>query len=237
MANIYLRVPQNVADFFRHKDEHHPLGNYEPLTFEDHEYEAILLRHGLCDDSSKKFLTVLCYSQQSWNNILKGKLPRGGKVIFNRDETVWPSAKEICALEGRSLKQHEELFDYLCIGMPKEVVVGGNTVRTDRKFSLDGQSAQKLANILRDHFYHYFKEWCVQEKELFAKRGLFISKEEMLQRFYAQYNIRISQSNREHNSLRQMAKRMFGRAEQAKNRKTKMSGEYFDYVADTNTPI
>lgn len=230
MANVYLRVPPYVAAFYRHRDESNPLSEWQPVVFEDFSYEQTILRQGLVSDSNKKFLTVLCYSQASWSNICKGKLPQGGKNVFGREDKKWPTSREIVMLEGRPLRQNEELFDYLCIGLPREFVVAGNIVKTDRHTSLDGQTAQRLANVLRNEFYCFYYEWVLQEMREFQKHGLHISRSECMERFYAQYEIPIAPGTHQQESMRMLAKRLFWRSQRAKNKRLTIKGEYFEHL-------
>lgn len=233
MPNIYLRVPVYVAAFYRNRDEKKHLEKAEPVEFDELSYEVWMIRQGLRPDRSKGQLTVLCYSQQSWDNIVKGKLPYGGKTIISRDPASWPSPSEICTLEGRQLKLHEEMFDYLCIAAPREALIGGNVVRVTKTFALDGKTAQKMGNHLRNEFYHYFMEWCIQEHRIFRSKGLAITKAEMMERFYAQYDIPMRPDARNINTMRILAKRLFKRAASAlPNGRTPIKGDYFDYVGD-----
>ena len=233
MSNIYIRVPQYVAAFYRNREEDHPKGQFDPIEFDDISFESRLLKQGLRPDRSRGQMTVLCYSQQSWNNILQGKLPYGGKSILSRDPNIWPSAKEVCALEGRTLKLHEELYDYLCIALPKEALIGGRIVRITKDYALDAKTAQQMANLLRNEFYHYFMEWCIQEQRIFRQRRLVITKAEMMERFFAQYDIPIKPSARDKNAMRMLAKRLFKRAKGAQNNnRTPITGDYFDYIGD-----
>lgn len=233
MSNIYIRVPQYVAAFYRNRDENHPKGLFDPIEFDELSFEARLLKQGLRPDRSRGQVTVLCYSQQSWNNILQGKLPYGGKSVLNRDPNTWPTAKEICALEGRAMKLHEELFDYLCIALPREALIGGQIVRITRAFSLDAKTAQQMSNFLRNEFYHFFMEWVIQEQRIFRQRRINITKAEMMERFFAQYDIPIKPSARERNTMRMLARRLFKRAANAQtNNRTPITGDYFDYIGD-----
>lgn len=234
MANIYVRVPLYVAAFFRNADQNHRLTEWQPIDFEDFSYESTIIRQGMVDDRNKKILTVMCYSEQSWKNILRGKLPRGGKTVFIRDENKWPTAKEITALEGRSLKPNEELFDYLCISLPREMIVGGKMIRTPRSTSLDGQTAQRLANCLRNEFYQTYYEWVMQLQQQFEKRGLSISKAECMERFFAQYDIPMAQGGNQMNTMRMIVKRLFWRAERVNKHRAELNGEFFEYVSDDN---
>lgn len=43
MPNIYLRVPQYVAAFYRHRDDEHPLGEFDPVEFAAFTHEAIVI--------------------------------------------------------------------------------------------------------------------------------------------------------------------------------------------------
>mgnify|MGYP006873053177 CR=1 FL=1 len=229
MANIYLRVPQYVAAFYRHRDFDNILTEFQPVSFEDFSFESTLIQCGMVDDSNKKILTVLCYSEQSWKNILKGKLPRGGKTVFMRVAGKWPTAREIVALEGRNLKQNEELFDYLCIALPKEIMTGGKMMKTPKTTSLDGQTAQRLANVLRNEFYQAYYEWVTQLKNQFERRGLTISKAECMERFYAQYDIPITPGTHQQESMRMAIKRLFWRSGRVNRQRKDIKEEYFDY--------
>lgn len=232
MANIYLRVPQYVAAFYRHRDEDHPLDEWTPIVFGDYTYENRLIRQGICLDSSQKYLSTTCYSAASWKNICKGKLPRGGKLIFIRDEKQWPNSKEIVTLEGRALKLNEGKFDYLCIALPREAIVGGMVIRTNANCTLSSKKAVELCKVLRDEFYHHFYEWCLNEERMFRQKGIAIHKTEMMERFYARYDIPMNWGNSTENTMRQMAKRLFWRGKNATVRRNEQQGDYFDYVSD-----
>lgn len=237
MPVIYLRVPPYVAAFYRHKDEKKPLSEWDPVVFDNFSFEMQILRRGVCSDKTRRQTTVLCYSQQSWKNICSGKLPIGGKVVFRREQKSWPSCRELVALEGRSMKPNEELFDYLCIQLPSEVMIGDQVMKTDSSCSMEGPSAQRLSNVLRDEFYHYFYEWTDQEMREFRKKKLEMTKAEAMERFYAQYEIPMPKWSSMQNTMRVMLKRLFDRAKAAKNRRTEMQGEYFSYVGSNNKKI
>ena len=238
MANMYLRVAHYVAQFYRNRDENNRLGPFEPITLNDNYADNVLSR-SLRLDGSRGKSTVLCYSQQSWDNILKGKLPYGGTTIFVRDPKKWPTAKEICALEGRSLSLHEELFDYLCIALPTETLYNGAVIKVSKAFSLDAMTAQHLANHLRYEYNHVFSEWIIQERRLFNSRGLQLTDAEALERFLAQYNIEIAPKTSGKNSMRMAMKRMLGKTERKQvQHRSPVGGEYFDYVSqESNRPI
>lgn len=234
MANLYLRVAHYVAQFYRNRDENNRLGEFDPVVLNDNYADNILSRC-LRLDGSKGKSTVMCYSQQSWDNILKGKQPYGGITVFRRDPKTWPSAKEICALEGRSLSLHEELFDYLCIALPAETLYNGEVVKVSKAFALDALTAQHLANHLRYEYCHVFSEWIIQERRLFSSRGLLLSDAEALERFLAQYDIKIAPKTSGKNSMRMAMKRMLGKAEKKySQRRTPVGGEFFSYVSENS---
>ena len=232
MPNIYLRVPVYVAAFYRNRDEDHPLDVWSPIIFEDYTFENRLIRQGVCQDNDMKKLSVMCYSARAWKNICSGKLPKGGKLIFIRDEKEWPNIKEIVTLEGRSTKLNEEKFDYLCIALPREVMLGGAVMRTNASCTLQATAAMKLANVMRDEFYHHFYEWCLNEERMFRQKGVAIHKTERMERFFARYDIPMKWGNNTENTMRQMAKRLFWRSKKATVRRNEQQGDYFDYISD-----
>lgn len=230
MANIYLRVPNYVAAFYRHRDERHPLTEWQAIEFQEFSYEMRMMKLNMIADSNHCINSMLCFSGVQWKNILAGKLPIGGKSIVIRDKEKWPTPNEIVMLEGRSLKPNDEIFDYLCIAAPKEAMIGNSIVKIDNHYTLNAFASRQLANVLREEYYHFYFEWCQQEERLFRQKGIEIHMTEMMERFYAQFDIPILPGSSMQNTLRQQAKRLYERGKTARNRRTKIEGEFFDYI-------
>lgn len=230
MANIYLKVSPYIAAFYRNRDEQNRLTQFQPVVFSEHDYEMRMIRTCLTNSGSIQSLTPLCYSQQAWNNILHGKMAIGGKTILTRDPKTWPSPKEVCALEGRALKHNEEIFDYLCIALPRETWIGSSVVKVDARYYLNSAGAKQLIDTLREEYYHFFYEWVTQEERMFRQRNIPMTRAAMMERFYAQYEIPMARGGMSRNTMNVQAKRLFSRGKEAKNRRTALQGEYFDYT-------
>lgn len=232
MPNIYLRVPQYVAAFYRHRDDEHPLGEFDPVEFAAFTHEAIVIASSLMLIDNPAEQSALCYSQRVWNNILNGKAPTGGKKILQRDPKEWPSLQELCALHGRSFNEREPAFDYLCIKIPREIPFNGAIRKTNASYSLHFEAARKLTTLLRNEFYHVFADWCIQDRRASNMRGIKRGRGEMLERFLTQYDIPVSADEREKDSLRRMANRWFEKAMILPNDRLDFKSEYLYHVSE-----
>ena len=152
MANIYLRVPTYVAQFYRGREVQHPLSENDPVEFSPFQHEHVLMSACLQLDTDINSHSSACFSQRAWRNILQGKQPHDGKRILTRDEEVWPTMQEICMLTGEKKIQRMDGYDYLCIEMPKHIVVGRQYKQTNPSFTLPPTAATDLQRMLRNEF-------------------------------------------------------------------------------------
>ena len=232
MANIYLRLPTYVVAFYRNRDDMNPLKPYQPVSFPAFTHEAAVIASSLMLIDNFSEQSSLCYSQRAWNKILQGKSPATGKKILQRDSKEWPTVNELCALHGRSFSDHETMFDYLCIEIPREIAVNGKIHRTNASYTLCFSSARKLASLLRNEFYHVFADWCIQDRRHCNMVGVKREKGEMLERFLAQYDIPVSVDEHEKDSLRRMANRWFDRAFILPNDRLNFNSDFLTHISD-----
>ena len=232
MPNIYLRVPLYVAAFYRHRDDDHPLGEFDPVEFAAFTHEAIVIASSLMLVANPSEQSSLCYSQRVWQNILNGKPPTGGKRLLQRDPKEWPSLQELCTLHGRAFNDREPAFDYLCIRIPREIPFNGEIRKTNASYTLHFESARKLASLLRNEFYHTFADWCIQDRRSSNMAGIKRDRGEMLERFLTQYDIPVSADGREKDSLRRMANRWFEKAMILPNDRLNFNSDYLTHVTE-----
>lgn len=207
MNTMYLRMPKYVADFHRARDESHALLHAEPVVFCEFSRQYVILSTCLRILSPQMQTQCHCYSQRAWRNICNGRPPRGGFQIFRRDPKEWPSQQEVCTLEGTRQMVYPESVDYICIGLPREVLVGQTVHRVNASYSLDATSASQLCTLLRNEFYMTLLDWLIQDRRYCNQQGIHRTRIESFERFLARYNISVSSNNRERNSLRRMANR------------------------------
>lgn len=232
MSNIYLRVPQYVAAFYRNRDDAHQLSPFEAVEFAPFTHEAAVMAASLMLIDNYSEQSSLCYSQRAWNKILQGKSPVTGKKILKREADDWPTINELCALHGRPLNDRESVFDYLCIAIPREIAINGRIHRTNASYTLTFSSARKLASLLRNEFYHVFADWCIQDRRHCNMIGIKRERGEMLERFLAQYDIPVSVDEHEKDSLRRMANRWFERAFVLPNDRLDFNSDFLTHVSD-----
>lgn len=231
MNTIYLRLPQYVAAFYRGRDEDHPLQERDPVVFCEFSREHTVLASGLRIMPVDAQVRAHCYAQHAWNNMMRGRSPAGGMRIFNRDAAVWLDASEICTLEGGVRKDWQETFDYLCIGIPREVCIGNTVHRTNASYSLSLHDASALAYLLCNEFYMAVLDWLIQDRRFCNQKGIQRSRIESIERFLMRYNIPVSQNNKERETLRRQINRWLRKAYALQNDRMKFSDEFFRHVS------
>ena len=238
MNTIYLRLPQYVAAFYRGRDEEHPLREQDPVTFCEFSHEYVVLSTGVRMLPVQEQIRAHCYSQRAWRNICNGRRPEGGGRIFMRDASVWPTSEEVFSLEPtRDVRSNEvrawkENTDYLCIGIPGEIVTGGRVHRTNGSYSLNTADARTLSRLLCNEFYSSVLDWLIQDRRFCNQNGVQRSRVESIERFLLCFNIPVSQSNRERETLRRQINRWLRKAYKLQNDRRQFSDAYFEHITD-----
>ena len=207
MANIYLKVPTYVAQFYRGRDADNRLTEFDPVEFSEFEHESVMIGYGLMLIPEPQQTNTACYSQRAWKNILSGKPPTGGKRLIVRDPEVWPTAQEICTLTGDKKIQRMDGYDYLCIAMPREIYRGKQVRQTNGSYSLPFKEANTIASMLRNNFMHLFLDWFVQERRWCNKNGVWRDIGTVIEHFFDRYQIQIGGDRKERDTMRRLAYR------------------------------
>lgn len=232
MANIYLRVPTYVAQFYRGLDATRQMSEFEPYKFCEFQHEYIWMKNMLRLIPETEQTSSWCYSQRAWNNMLGGKSPAGGKIILHRDRTVWPSINEICAMTGEKKIQKMDGYDYLCLQMPQDVVYGNQLHHTNGSYNLSAKNAIALQRLLRDEFVHTFLDWLIQERRYCNQIGLHREIGQTIERFFERYYIFIGATLKERDSMYRMSRRWVDQARILPNDRVDFSNSDIHYISE-----
>ena len=206
--NIYLRIPTAVAQFYRHREVKHPLTEFQAVRFSPFQGEHVLMSNFLQIDVGGDVSHASCFSQREWRNILQGKQPQGGKRVLNRDEDEWPTMQEVCLLTGDKKIQRMEGYDYLCIEMPKEVLIGRQYHATNPSYTLPPTAATQMATKMHNFFKFTLLDWVRQERRFCNIHGISLSKRNltvMIDHFFYYYDICMGTNGKDRDSMRRMA--------------------------------
>jgi len=246
MANIYLRIPTYVAQFYRGLDDKKPLDCQEPYEFCRFQHEYLVMKNSLVLINESDQRDPWCFSQRAWNNILRGKSPTGGPAVLKRDADEWPTISEICTLLGEKNVQKMEGYDYFCIQMPPEVMMGDIIRRTNGSYSLRRPEAMMMVRLLRDEFIHVFLDWLIQDRRYCNRVGIHRPIGTTIERFFERYHIFIGTSKKERDSMYRMGRRWLEDAHLLPNDRVDFSdsdihyegererelADHFDFVAE-----
>lgn len=232
MANIYLRVPSYVAQFYRALDPEKVLAEAEPYKFCRFQHEYMLMQNCLILINENEQTCTWCYSQRAWRNILQGKPPTGGKVVIQRDKDCWPCTKELCAIIGEKSVAKMEAYDYLAIEIPDEIIVGDQVRLTNASYSLHQREAIQLQQLLRDEFVHTFLDWVIQDRRYCNKMGVMREIGTTIERFFERYHIFIGGNKKERESMYRMSLRWIYQAHLLPNDRVDFSDSDIHYVSD-----
>ena len=207
MANIFLRVPTYVAQFYRGREVKNPLSEMQPVEFSPFQHEHVLMSATLQLESDLGPINSACFSQRAWRNIMQGKQPQGGKRILTRDDDQWPTINEICMLTGEKKIQRMDGYDYLCIEMPRQIVVGRQYKQTNPSFTLPPSAATDLQRMLRYEFIRIMLDWIRQERYFCNKAGIRRELAMMVDHFFYHYGMVLGTNQKDRDSMRRMAAR------------------------------
>lgn len=206
--NIYLRVPTVLAQFYRHREVKHPLTEFDAVRFSPFQGEHILMSNFLQIDVGGDINHAGCFSQRAWRNILQGRQPSGGKRIINRDETEWPTMQEVCMLTNDKKVQRMDGYDYVCIEMPKEVLVGRQYKPTNGSYSLPPSAAVSMVSLMQNFFKFTLLDWVRQERHFCNIHGVSLKDRHltmMIDHFFYYYDICMGTNFKDRDSMRRMA--------------------------------
>ena len=205
MANIYLRVPSYVAEFYRCRDTENRLTEFQPVKFSPYQVETTFMNTWLMYVEEKDMNNNVCLSERMWNNILHGKSPQGGMTLLQRDPEEWPTMEEIIFLTKEKKTKKTYGFDYLCIECPKTIVVGQNYRKINNSYTLPWTAANEMVRRLRQEFVRIFVEWIRKEMTHCTLQGIKRELVMCIDHFFFHYNMCIGTNNTERDTMRRMA--------------------------------
>ncbi|MBO4719918.1 MAG: hypothetical protein J5658_08605 [Prevotella sp.] len=202
MPKIYLRVSKYVGSFMRADGNGNSISKQTPIQLSQCSDEYAVMVHSLRIVPETQQRRACCYSQSAWNNMLRGRLPEGGKPIIQRDPKDYLTYAEVCTLERLPNKTRREAYEFLCIALPREIYVDGRIELVSSSHTLDTSAANQLRRIFRHRFireYLYFEErqrdWCREQR-------IDRTDVEILERFFMKWDIPVSHDNKEREHLR-----------------------------------
>lgn len=207
MANIYLKVPTYVAQFYRNRDLENRLTEFQPVEFSAFQQENALISSSIMLVAEQAMEHTICFSQRMWTNILNGKKPQGGKAMLKRDPQDWPTMDEINFLTDVTRNKKTDGFDYLCIAAPKTIVIGGKYKQVTGSFTLPFRQSNELVKTLRREFIRILLNWVRKELALCDLRGIERDVIMCIDHFFYHYNMCLGTNGTDRDSMRRMAMR------------------------------
>lgn len=224
MANIYLRVPTYVAQYYRGRVvPDPPLTEFQAVEFSRFQEEYAIMESALTFTSEQESDHQVCFSERMWKNLLQGKRPQGGKVIMRRDAKEWLTIDEVNYLTGNKRNRKTDGYDYLCIAAPKQVVIGGQFRQVTGSFTLPFESANTMVRQLRREFLRIFLHWICEELLVCDRRGIRFDATSgrdvmmCIEHFFYHYNMSLGANTTDRDSMRRMAKRWLWEAKMLPN--------------------
>ena len=207
MANIYLRVPTYVAQFYRGRDVSNRLTEFQPVEFSQFQQEMAIMETGLILVPEQQMDHAVCFSERMWKNMLNGRRPQGGKTQLKRDPQEWPTMDEVLYLTDQQRNKKTDGFDYLCIQTPKSIVMGGHYKTVTNSYTLPLRQANGLVKQLRREFVRILLNWIKKEQALCDLRGVERDVIMCIDHFFYHYNMCLGVNGTDRDSMRRMAMR------------------------------
>ncbi len=207
MPNIYLRVSSYVAAFLRATGDGQSNPPSTPITFSPYTQEHVVLVNGLRIVPEGQQHYASCYSSSAWQNMSRGIPPQGGKAVIRRNPDDYLSYAEVCALECMPNKTKKFGYEFICLAIPREICKNGKIVHTNKSFTLDSSAAYQLRSLLRNQYIRTYVDFENRSKIFAEAHGIKRSSVEILERFLMEYDIPVSHTKNEVDTLRRLAQR------------------------------
>ena len=206
MANIYLKLPTTVAQWYRGRYKE-PLTEFQPVIFSPYQDETAIIAADIMFTPEAQMDHTACFSERMWKNILNGRKPQGGKVDIKREATTWPTIEEVNFLTNAKKNKKTDGYDYLCIQTPKTVIVDGQYKQVTTSFTMTAGGAEELARVMRKEFIRVMLHEICEEVALNDKRGIRRDMTSCIDRFFYRNNICLGTNTKERDTMRRMASR------------------------------
>ena len=206
MANIYIKVPTAVAQWYRGRLKE-PLTEFQPVVFSPYQTEAAIMEADIILVPEGQMDHTVCFSERMWKNILNGRKPQGGKALLKREPTEWPSMEEVNFLTNLSKNKKTDGYDYLCVAAPKAVRMGTSYKMVTTSFTLTAAGASELARYMKREFVRVMLHEICEEIALNDKRGLRREVMSCIDRFFYRNNICLGTNTKDRDTMRRMATR------------------------------
>ena len=206
MANIYIKVPTAVAQWYRGRLKE-PLTEFQPVVFSPYQTEAAIMEADIMLVPEGQMDHTVCFSERMWKNILNGRKPQGGKALLKREPTEWPSMEEVNFLTNLSKNKKTDGYDYLCVAAPKAVRMGTSYKMVTTSFTLTAAGASELARYMKREFVRVMLHEICEEIALNDKRGLRREVMSCIDRFFYRNNICLGTNTKDRDTMRRMATR------------------------------
>lgn len=206
MANIYIKVPTAVAQWYRGRLKE-PLTEFQPVVFSPYQTESAIMEADIMLVPEGQMDHTVCFSERMWKNILNGRKPQGGKALLKREPTEWPSMEEVNFLTNLSKNKKTDGYDYLCVAAPKAVRMGTSYKMVTTSFTLTAAGASELARYMKREFVRVMLHEICDEIALNDKRGLRREVMSCIDRFFYRNNICLGTNTKDRDTMRRMATR------------------------------
>lgn len=207
MANIYLKLPTAVAQWYRGRYRTPALGETEAVEFSVYQDEMAIIAADIMLVPERQMDHTLCFSERMWKNILNGRSPKGGKVQLRRTPQDWPTMDEVGFLTCSAKTKKSDGFDYLCIAAPKQIIMDGQYRSVTTSYTLTQAGASLLARYMRKEFIRVMLHEVLEEIALNDKRGIRRDVMSCIDRFFYRNNMCLGTNTRDRDSMRRMATR------------------------------
>ena len=207
MTYICLKVPSYLAQFYRNRNPQSPLTEQQAVSFSPFQHEHVLMSSSLVLADGSEPANPICFPQRQWTNMLRGRQPQGGKRILQRDPEQWLTTQEVCVLINDRANAKTDGFDYLCIEIPRTILVGDQLVSTNASFVMPRDAATQLQTMMRQELVRCLVDWIRRERHWCNMKGVERDLTAVIDHFFYHYQICLGTNMRDRESLRRMASR------------------------------
>lgn len=203
MSKIYLRLKHFVASWARHNYGGGPTAPDHEINVSKIPDAAQLLTLAQCNVNDK--VVPQCFCERQWLRMMRGEhIARNSEffMVEVRDDREWLTEAEVCHLAGVDPMRGESMGDYVCIGLPDEIVLhNGTTSSTNSQWQLMRDAANQLIDLIDQAFDHALFDYIDQSVRDAKRQNLERFTSDALEAFMNRNDIRNCTDDREKRCL------------------------------------
>lgn len=195
MPSVYLRLPNYVAAWLRHRDSRQPVPTGKPVELYVYGYPNRVLSENLFNDT-KMAVSQYSFSERQWVQIRQGRCidttskDYGRRLLPRLEPGCVPDDGMVLRLSGLKSRSGGGTSEWVPLVMPETVeCIGGCVLPPTNTWKLTDAGARELIDMLKRECWEEFEGFVDLDERYCEANGVTRTLFDILERLMTRYDI------------------------------------------------